>query len=202
MSAPNISDYLNLITSEHRKPKFQAMVQVYAQWAVDRRNLLASFQTKFDLDTAVGVQLDVLGLWANISRSVVVIPSEAFPAPNPYVVVLDDTTYRRAIKACVMANHWDGTPAMLATILSTFYQPRGISAGVRDNQDMSIDVYLSGGNPTDAEAALLSQMIIPVRPAGVRINNSFISPTGPLFGLDVENALISGVDVGSFGKVF
>jgi len=39
-----VSDYLSLITSEHQKPKFLAMVSVLAQWAVDRQNLLQSIR--------------------------------------------------------------------------------------------------------------------------------------------------------------
>ena len=65
----DVSNYTALITSEHAdKPKFMAMVEAVAQCFVDQQNLLLSVPTAFDLDDAVGVQLDAVGLWVGIGR--------------------------------------------------------------------------------------------------------------------------------------
>lgn len=197
------ADYTGLITSEHTdKPNFIAVIVALVQGFSDQVNGALAVPPDFDVDAAVGVQLDAVGLWANITRVITVVPSAAFPAAAPYQVVLDDTTFRRLIKARILANRWDGTPQQVQQLLAVFYGPSGITAAVVDNQDMSINLLMAGGTPTDAEAAVLSQMILPVRPSGVQIKSSYINPTGPLFGLDVENSLISGPDVGGFGGAF
>src|SRR5690348_17170401 len=74
-----VSDYTGLITSEHAdKPKFMAMVAAVAQCAVDQMTLLQSMPTAFDLDAAVGVQLDAVGIWVGLNRNI------AVPIDNVY----------------------------------------------------------------------------------------------------------------------
>lgn len=202
----DVTDYSARITSEHNdKPKFVALVETAgAGLPVDARNLLQEMAADFDVDLAIGVQLDAVGAWVGLARIVTIEPSEAFPIPaEPYQVSLDDATYRRLIKARALANRWDGTPEQTVAILAAFYGPAGEAAAVFDNQDMSIDLYLAGAFPTAAEAAVLSQFLLPVRPAGVRVNATHISPSGgPLFGLDYDTTFISGPDVGGFGVSF
>ena len=68
-----IADYLKLITSEHRsKPKFEAMVSAVASSFVDQQTLLTDLSMKFDIDTATGAQLDIIGLWIGRSRNVAI----------------------------------------------------------------------------------------------------------------------------------
>lgn len=199
-----VTDYSDLVTSEHNdKPKFVALVGDVAAFPVDARNLLQAMAGDFDIDAAIGVQLDIVGQWVGLTRTVTVQPSVAYPAAAPYQVSLDDATYRRLLKARVLANKWDGTPAAAAAVLAAFYGPVGSFGAVVDNQDMSIDLYLTGVRPTAAEAAALSQMLLPLRPAGVRINDTHVGPAGgPLFGLDVANSFINGPDFGSFPETF
>lgn len=200
-----ITDYTGLVTSEHnQRPNFMAVVEAFTSWAVDERILLEELPEKFDLEVAEGAQLDDVGLWANVSRIITVVPSESYPTPTePYQVTLDDDTFRRLIKARILANAWDGTPEAAVTILAEFYGPAGSYAAIVDNQDMSIDLYLTGVKPTAAEAAVFSQMILPLRPSGVRIRDTFIGPTGgPIFGLDFANDFINGPDFGSFKESF
>lgn len=64
-----IETYTNLITSEHKnKPKFIATVQANIKFYVQLQEVLNSLTPKFDVDTAEGDQLDIIGLWAGISR--------------------------------------------------------------------------------------------------------------------------------------
>jgi len=64
-------DYLNLITSEHRqKPKYVAMAEFTAEVYVHIQDVLTSMIPKFDVDTAVGDQLDIIGIWVGVSRNV------------------------------------------------------------------------------------------------------------------------------------
>lgn len=200
-----VSDYVSLITSEHRdKPKYVAVIETITSFAVDERNLVDKLPVDFDVNEAVGVQLDACAAWAGVSRTITIQPSDAFPLPAaPYQVELDDDTLRRLILARVLANRWDGTPEQTVVILAAFYSPVGSAAAIVDNQDMSIDLILAGTFPSAAEAAVLSQFILPVRPAGVFVKNTHISPVGgPLFGLDIDNEFIGGPDHGSFGVPF
>lgn len=203
---PALDDYTKLITSEHRdKPKYLAMIGVYAQFFVDLRTTIEGLPAAFDVDTAVGVQLDACGAWVGVTRIVTVVPSPAYPTPStPYQVVLTDAVFRRLVKARAKANAWDGTPAGILPILAEFYGPAGSYAAEYDNEDMSITLFITGAFPSAAEAAVFSQFILPVRPSGVWVRDTYIVPTigGPLFGLDVDNAFIGGPDHGSFGVSF
>lgn len=200
-----IEDYTSLITSEHRKrPRFLAMVKAVTGFAVDARNLLATMPQKFDVDGAEGEQLDYLGYWVGVTRTITIEPSDAFPDPSePYQATLDDATFRRLVRARALANAWDGSAQQASEILTSFYAPAGAFAVIRDNQDMSIDLFITGVRVTPAEAAILSQFILPLRAAGVLLNSTQITTsTGPLFGLDYQNDVIAGPDYGTFGETF
>lgn len=200
------ANYTSLITSEHRdKPNYLALVTLLTSFAVDERNVMGDMPVvDFDVDVAEGVQLDAVGLWVGVRRTITIEPSEAYPTPSqPYQVDLDDDVLRRLIYARAVANRWDATPEGIKAILEAFYGPAGTYAAVVDNQDMSIDLYIGGVSPTAAEAAVFSQFLLPVRPSGVRVRDTHIAPSGgPLFGLDIENFFIAGPDHGSFGVSF
>jgi len=67
----DVEKYLDLITAFHRgKPKFSAMVEAVAKCSVDAQNVYAQMVDAYDLDQAVGVQLDAVGEWVGISRNV------------------------------------------------------------------------------------------------------------------------------------
>lgn len=126
----DISQYLSKITSEHAsKPKFVAAVAASIQPLVDAQNVALSLQTLFDLDTAVGEQLDMTGQRIGLTRYITEpIPQiyfswatpgsgwgqadwylDSFVQPPTQVVTLDDVHYRMLLKARVAANIWDGT---------------------------------------------------------------------------------------------
>src|ERR1700761_2587677 len=114
----DVSKYLDLVTSEHAdKPNFNAMIAVLTQPFVDMQNLMASMPGLFDLDTAIGAQLDRVGLWVGISR-VLKIPLQgvyfSFDTeglgwdqgtwkgpfdPADQLVSLGDEPYRRLLRA-------------------------------------------------------------------------------------------------------
>jgi hypothetical protein len=67
----NITSYSNLITSEHnQKPNFMNVVGVIVGAAADAVASTQIIQPSFNLNTAVGNQLDVLGLWIGQSRKI------------------------------------------------------------------------------------------------------------------------------------
>ena len=58
----DISTYLDRVTSEHKdKPKFMALVEARLKPFVDIFELLEEIDRAFDIDTAEGNQLDMIG---------------------------------------------------------------------------------------------------------------------------------------------
>lgn len=214
------SDYIALITSEHaNKPKFGALVSMLVQSMADVTNALAAIESGFDLDNAIGIQLDAIGLWVGITRYVSVPISGVYFSfdvtglgwdqgswEGPYdtsvgLTKLDDDTYRLLIRAKIGANMWDGTWYGMAPVYGTLFSRYGALVWVNDNQDMSMDIYMAGTYPPAIVQAILRNGLIPLKPEGVHINGyTKTSVSGsPIFGFDVQNSNISGFDTGTWG---
>ncbi len=214
------SDYTALITSQHADaPKFVAMVGVVAQCFANLQNLLATIPGLYDLDAAVGAQLDAVGLWVGVSRQLSVPVSGVYFSldtagvgfdqgnwqgpydPTAGLASLDDGTYRLLLRAKIGANHWDGTLGVSAAILSQIFAGTSTYAFVQDNGNMSITLGVSGQIPSALFLALLATGSVAIRPEGVLLSSTFVtsSTSTPLFGFDVENGYVSGFDVGAWG---
>ena len=213
-----LEDYLNLITSEYRqKPNFIATVSAGVSVQLRVQELLAAMIPLFDVDVAVGQQLDVIGLWVGVSRNVSVpIPGVYFswdadytlgwdfgswqPASAPAdITSLPDDAYRTLIKAKIAANHWDGTTDGAYAIWDAIF--KNITILIQDHQDMSYDLALVGGIVDSLTLALLTGGYIPLKPEGVRINTYFVPvDTSPLFGWDLESDFVKGWDESSWAR--
>lgn len=204
-------DYLNIITSEYRnQPNFIAMVSADIGVPLQVQALMESMIPLFDLDLAVGAQLDVIGKWVGISRYIAIpIPGVFFtwdgvdpsvgwdygtwqPANLPAEVTsLPDDAYLLLIKAKIAANQWDGTVPGAYAIWDTLFPTTTIL--IQDNQNMTYDLAIVGGIIDSLSLALITGGYIPLKPEGVRVHEYFISPdTNPLFGWDVESAYLGG----------
>lgn len=184
----SLTNYPSLITSEHAdKPNFVAIVTLLCSGSVDTQAAVQAMPGLYDVDAAVGDQLDACGVWVALPRTVAV--------PTLGTVTLSDTDYRILIRARILRNHWDGGMSSLQGILAVIF-PGSITMFAVDNQDMSMDIYIAGGTPTATQLALLKGGLLVPKPEGVLIN--FILATTALFGLDFETSLIAGPDVGSF----
>ena len=216
----DLTDYTGLITSEHnQRPKFMATVSALAQSMVDLQNVLGSLPGKFDLDAAEGDQLDSVGEWVGISRYVATPLTGVYFSfdtaglgfdqgswkgpcdPDSGITRLDDGTYRLVIRAKIGANHWDGTLGSSKAILDSIFSG-GTFVFIQDNQDMSMTIGIAGTIPSAVFLALLAHGIIRLKPEGVRVNYMIVTSSdgAPIFGFDVENNLVSGFDVGAWGK--
>jgi Protein of unknown function (DUF2612) len=168
-----------------------ALVAALCQGSVDQQNQLLNFSDIFDINEAVGDQLDKLGAWVGVSRNLnqVILGVSTLP----------DTQYAVFLKLFIAMNSWDGTVPGIYTIWDTLFAPQG-SILVQDNQDMSMAIVFQNP-PTDLlTLAILTQGYWLLRPAGVLMVGFFEPsvPGDPLFGFDVENSTISGFDVGAF----
>lgn len=213
----DLSTYTDLVTPQHSdKPKYMAMLAAVFGCFVDQQNLLSSMPSAFDLDNAVGKQLDAVGLWVGVKRDVAVPITGAYFAwdtpglgwdqgswqgpfdPTTGISSLDDGTYRVLIKAKIGANHWDGTLPTAKTILDSVFTG-GSLAIIQDNGDMTITFGIAGTQPSALLRAILSQGLLPLKPEAVHVDGYVMTSIDgtPMFGLDVENDYIAGLDVGA-----
>lgn len=182
----NLTDYTSLVVSEHAdKPDLMAVLSMIVQPMVDGQNMLDSLIMLFDLDTAEGDQLDVVGQWIGLGRSLTVpitgvyfsfdIVGVGFDEgvwfvsgdPAVGVVLLDDSTYRLMLLAKIASNTWDGSLGDAnAKLLEAF---PGADVFLQDNFDMTETFILSGTAPSKLFAALVSQGYIELKPAGVNV---------------------------------
>jgi len=218
-SVQTLQTYLGRITSEHaNKPKFVAYVTALIQPFLDAQAFLRSLLTTFDIDTAIGVQLDAVGKWVGRSRFVQQPIANLYFSfdtvglgfdqgvwkgpfdPTDGLARLDDDTYRALLKAKVILNSWDGSIAEAAEALGLLLKNPASIVTIQDNQDMTMTVGISGVVPSPLITALLQGGYLPINPEGVGVNYQVTSiNTVALFGFDANNATIGGFDIGSWG---
>lgn len=210
-----VDKYLARITSEHNdKPKYMAMVEAIAQCFAEALDVAKSLPAVFDLDDAVGVQLDAVALWIGLSRIVNTPLNVYFSLDTPGLgfdqgswkgpfdssqglTVLDDETFRTMLKIKIAANHWDSTMPSFLAIVARIFAGTGITVFATDNQDMSMSVYLTGTPPPAVLLALIKNGYFLLKPEAVRVN--YYKPSvdnAPLFGFDIQNADIAGFNTG------
>jgi hypothetical protein len=192
--------YTNLITSEHRKPKFISLVDLLVQPMVNLGNLYLGLIDGLDIDLAVGDQLDILGEWLGWDRNA---PSYdgSVPLTSQWVKEahrdpMNDTNYRALLKSAIQLNHWDGTIQGMYDVWNSLGVGPII---VQDNQDMSLGVIFLGS--LNGLIPYFLYNLVP-RPAGVGIKYYTTgAPAGqPTFGFGLENSTISGYGVGYWLK--
>lgn len=217
---PEIDEYLALVAPQHRdRPRFIASLTAALQPLVDTMNMLAALPASFDLDLAIGVQLDAVGLWVGVTRRVSIPITGVFFSfdtsgvgfdqgvwRGPHdsttsVFLLDDETYRMLIRARIAANHWDGTLAGAADAYAYIFRDQNSHVFIQDNQDHTFTLNIAGYPLGTVAMALLTGGALPMRPGGVLLAAVNVASVGgtPLFGFDDNTTLVGGFDVGSWG---
>ena len=188
----DVTSYTGLITSEHAdKPNFMATVAAVCSGAVDQQNFLADMPSNFDLDNAVGPQLDAVGEWVGISRNINVPIDNVYFAwdtagvgwdqgvwmgpgdPTTGVTALDDGTYLQVIKAKIGANNWNGTLGTVVPLYNAIFGSSGTFVKITDNSDLTFMLHVLGPQPSALFQALLTGGYIPLKPSGVTVTYSF-----------------------------
>jgi len=228
----DLSFYLGLVTSWHSdKPRYMNTLAAVLQPMVDAQAMLFKLTSDFDLDSAVGVQLDMVGQWIGRTRYIKTPVTGVFFSfddssdgttgssprtgfdqgiwlgpydPTDQIAALDDDTYRKVLQLQAIANSWDGTLSSIQAALNRVFP--GIV--IHDRGDlagglMSMDVLIPGPTVSSLLLAVLQQDF-PVKPSGVLVN--FIETTvstDPIFGFDLDatGSPIRGFDHGAWGKV-
>ena len=180
--------YLKLLTSEHYvRPKFHSYVKTFLEELDAINSAYNSFNTIFNLNNAVGDQLDKIGFLFNVSREV------PFTLPGGETT-LQDNPFRKLIRSNIYRIHWDGTRKQLEKILQTILQ--NSNWDLVDNQDMSVDIYIDERMVTAVDRLLFEHNMYLPKPAGVKYNLHFTSD--PIFGWDMDSQYVKGWDKGKW----
>ena len=149
---PIIEDYKKLLIAQYAdKPKANAQV------ALTSRLLLADgvywdVQDAYNVLTAVGVQLDVLGKYVGITR-------------DYDGSLLNDDDYRFLMKLKIVQNYSNNSAYEIVTSLNNFF---GDDIVFIDNKEMSISYFIKPSAIATAEIAK-NKKALP-KPVGVNIN--------------------------------
>jgi hypothetical protein len=149
---------------------------------------LCQFNQAFDMDFAVGPQLDIIGQWIGIDRE---LPFQPSGGVSP---ILDDTTYRLLLRAKMAQNNWNGQIGSLYTIWHQLF-PTGTIA-FQDNQNMTATIFLTGSFSSVIQDMIVNGLIVP-RPETVQYTYIFAT-TLPVFGFDRNDTFVAGFDEGHF----
>jgi len=223
-----MSKYTDRITNYHRgKPLFVEHVDLSTRPLSDVSSAMYGLISAFDIDDAVGIQLDALGEWIGRSRIVSQPIAGVYFSfdtdglgwdqgvwqgpydPDSGFTSLSDDTYRIVLKAKIAINNWDGQNDSLPPILEAALEGSGLKMQIVDNQDMTISVWVF----PETDISLVSQELIAaikqgyltVKAAGVWAGDiqtpSILTPSvgTKFFGFDMDNEFISGFDDGAWG---
>ncbi|MFS7244483.1 DUF2612 domain-containing protein [Rahnella inusitata] len=224
-----MSKYTDLITNYHsQKPLFVNHIDLITRPLTDASNAMTSLITEYDIDEAIGVQLDILGKWIGRTRVVSQPISGIYFSfdtdslgfdqgvwqgpydPDAGFTNLSDETYRIILKAKIAINHWNGTNETLPEILDTALAGSGLTMQIVDNQDMTISVWVFPKTDiSDVSLELIAairQGYLTVKAAGVWAGDiqtpSVETPSvgNKFFGFDIDNDYIAGFDSGAWEK--
>jgi len=224
-----MSKYTDLITNYHsQKPLFVNHIDLITRPLMDTSNALTSLITEFDIDEAIGVQLDILGKWIGRTRVVSQPISGIYFSfdtdglgfdqgvwqgpydPDAGFTNLSDDVYRIVLKAKIAINHWNGTNETLPAILETTLTASGLTMQIVDNQDMTISVWVFPDVDISTVSlellAAIRQGYLTVKAAGVWAGDiqtpSVETPSvgNKFFGFDLDNDYIAGLDSGAWEK--
>ena len=149
----SVAYLLDYVTSEHnQRPKYMATVALSVEPYIDGQNIALGYQTLFDLDTAVGVQLDDVGKWVGITRFIEAPTNILFSLDldeedvgfdegqwqGPHytsqsrITRLDDDMYRLLLRARIVSNYWDGTVEGAYKAWDTLFAGTGFKVLIQD----------------------------------------------------------------------
>jgi hypothetical protein len=221
--ANDIDYYLSKVPPLHvGRPKFRATLALTLQPFVDQQAFLEALPQAFDIDTAIGVQLDAVGGRLGRTRAVPIPLQNIYftwgdplrgwgrgiwknSDLNPGVTYanLDDDVFRRMLKAVALSNEWDGTVVGGQLVLDEYFPPglgtfvfiqnRGWGVSGGSSINMSMTIAISGKIPSVVDLEVLRQNLLGLEPAGVKVDYAVTSVDGaPIFGWGVDNDYIGG----------
>ena len=176
--------YVDLLIKQYwEKPNAVAEIEAQAATWEKIRDIYNDFHTEFDLDTAVGVQLDILGKIVGLPR-------------NARIEFNDDEEYRFFLNLQIARNN--GSAFMVSdektSIQSVIQFAFDKLAYVLDNKDMTLILYIEDTFDITRLLLILELNVLP-KPQGVRYLVVMYETTGLPFGVaELGEALPTDVD--------
>lgn len=218
----NLPDYIDLVTNEHRDaPKYLEMLRAVLGPLVQTRDFDLALNEAFEIDTAIGVQLDQIGIWVGFPRHIKTplyvyfsfgIPELGFDYglwkgrfdPDQGLTEMDDETYRVFLRAKIGANHWDGSLPGYIEVMEMALMGTGTESFAVDNQNMTMDVFFTGMPVSALMKGVLKNGYLAMKSEGVRIHGYHEPsvPKTPFFGFNCESKYVAGFGTGSFAITF
>lgn len=159
-----IDYYANLLIIQYRgKSKAYAHIQTLVTPVIMNQMPIA-VEDAFDLETAVGVQLDVLGKYNGVTRN-----GYNFSEP----VTLDDEDFRLFIKIAIAQNNGGSSLADIQNLLFLFF-PQTLF--IFDHQNMFIDYFVDSNEISSELVEFFVKAGKLPRPMGVGIGAIIVSP--------------------------
>ena len=160
----DVAYYLDKVPGAHSdKPKYTAMLSMLLKPFVEAQALASLLFTNFDLDNAVGVQLDVVGKIVGRSREITTPVEDIWfsfggdgsrgfgrgvwrglYSDQTTISRLDDETYRKLIRATIIANTWDGSIDGAQAALDAFFDDPETHVFVNDEATSSVPIAFFG----------------------------------------------------------
>lgn len=221
--AEAIKYYTDLITSQHKDaPKYLKTVELSVSALAQGKSALKAFIDAFDLDFAVGKQLDILGEWIGQSRNIYIDLLDTYFAFDDaefagetgwdegiwkqdfdiekQVTALDDSTYRKILYFKIAKNKFNGTAESVYNAFDNIFGGKYYLI-VIDNLDMSFKIAITGDKLSNLDKSLIAGGYLSLKPFGVRVNEISFAPfDGQLFAFDIENEALKGWDKGQWGE--
>lgn len=186
----DLNFYLDLVTSEHStKPKYMAWLSVLLTPLIDAIKLNEDVKKAFDLNTAIGAQLNIIGKWLEQPRQVDFQPTDGSSS------VLNDNYYRTVLKAKVVKNQWKGTISNFYSFWNVLFKGQPLQIYLVDNQDMEPVAIIWSSSVDQMMQDLMANNYIVPKPAGLGLTVRRID-SDTIFGfLGTE---FNGFDTGTF----
>lgn len=207
MSAKSQDDYVGLIPSQHRfLLRFPQVISEMVRGAVEQQAEITSWEQKFDLDTAVGAQLDLIGQWIGVSRNLTTqltgvyltwdgLEAEGWDSglwqgpfdPDSGLIALPDENYRRLLRLWTRLNRWDGSREQFLSIWSDIFPADRIGV-IQDNYDMTITIGYQGAPLGQVELAIVLTAVPAIKSLAVGVEGLLLPINDLLlFAWDAES---------------
>lgn len=219
MASEFVSQYLNLIILQYQeKPKLLAEATAIIEIFENLKNSSDQLKSAFDIDTAVGNQLDIIGKIVGLNRKVSqVVPKVYFGFNNknsnalgfgqaPFYkttyakygdLTLNDEDYRFYLKAKISINFMKNNIHSINDIIAYLFNN---NAYVVDNKDTTFTLYINENVNTRQVQYAKSLDLLP-RPQTISYNNVQTYNESNTFGFNNKNPNALGFGQGVFSKI-
>lgn len=191
MTTEQLAEYYSnlLVIQYNNKPNFIALVQSFVTPVLKDQVTLA-VQNAFNINSAVGVQLDVLGKYVGVTRNGI-----GFTGP----ITLTDAEFSQLILLAIIRNN---SGSSLYDIQALLVAAFGSAIVLRDHLDMRLSVMIDSSKISSNVAQLFFseelfpkpmgvQLSVPVYTTPINIFFGFRSAKYPLFNATPFNTVTS-----------